>query len=760
MMETKRYFHNLQLESNGKQPQSLPVMYTEQYSEGNEGGIELNKLFMALRRRALVIASVTTAVTTAVIAYSIVSKPIYQAKFQLLVKPVTIENKLSASPLKQENQSTEGVGETELRILQSPKLMSPIIKQVEAQYPGSDAPKLSFTLVPKTNNIIEVSFQDLNPDKVKLVLDTAAQTYLMYSLEERRSDVRQGIQFVEAQLPQLQKQVEKLQEQLQQFRQKYSLIDPEGQSKQLSSQLDGIVQQRLDTQAQLAKTRALNASLQKQLKLQSNEATVASSLSEAPRYQELLNKLQEVRTKIAVELARYQEGSPIIQDLRSQEQNLLPLIEQERQNVLGNQLSSKVVQSGSLASPNSIRQQQTQQFFDTANQVQALEAQNKALVQAESILRQQFQQFPLLVRQNDDLERQLKIAVDNLNQFLTTREALRIDIAQKQVPWQLLTPPTKPQSAEIGIKHSLALGVAFGLLLGMGAALVADKFDNLFYTTEDVKDITRLPLLGEITFKPEKRFSLGADVINLIPFIGNKSGLGKRGKLSQPDNSQFWESLRSLYTNIRFLSFDSPIRSLAIISAASEDGRSTIAVHLAQTAAAMGKRVLLVDADLRSPKIHKMLDLPNTKGLSNVIAANLDFRSVIQQVNCVSAKTEDNKSLEAARQIEELPLENTLFVLTAGQVPPNPASLLSSPKMHNLAAEFQAAFDLIIYDTSPLLGLADSSLLATHADASILVVGLGKTDRSALAKGLEGLKISATPILGVVANGVKVNAAA
>jgi uncharacterized protein involved in exopolysaccharide biosynthesis/Mrp family chromosome partitioning ATPase len=722
-MATKHYFQKLSPERHSKQTQSLPLVYTAQPDEGDEGGLDLGQLLAAVRRRGLVIAGVTTAVASAALAVALTSTPTYQAKFELLTEPVTVENKLTSSPLSKENESSV-VDETELRILQSSKLMSPIVKQIEARYPGSGSPELSINPI-KEANILEVSYQDSDPEKVQFVLDLVAKAYLKYSLEERQADIRQGIKFVEEQLPQLRQRVETLQEQLQKFRQRYNLIDPEGQGEQLSDQLNAIVQQRLDTQTQLAKNRSLYTTLQSELGLQPNEAVAASALSEAPRYQKLLNELQELESKIAVESARYRENSPTIQEMRAQQQNLLPLVEQEGQRVLLNKLPNAIVKSRDLASPNSIRLQQIQQFLDAANQIQALQAQNQALAQAESTLRQQFKQFPVLVRQNDDLERQLKIAVDNLNQFLTKREGLRIDAAQKQVPWQLLTPPTKPQPSPVSVKNNLILGAALGLLLGIGAALLVDKFKNVFYTSEEVKDTTRLPLLGEI---PSQQHNV----------------------------SQFWESLRSLYTNIRFLSFDAPVRSLAIVSAASEDGRSTIAVHLAQTAAAMGQRVLLVDADLRNPKIHIMLGLPNTKGLSNVIAEDLDFKNIIQRVRSTSMKAQDYGSWEAApTEIEEFLLKENFIVLTAGQVPPNPTSLLSSQKMQNLARQFEAAFDLIVYDTSHFLGIADSSLLAAHTDASILVVGLGKTDRSALAKVLEQLKISSTPILGVVTNGIK-----
>lgn len=730
-MENKHYSQQLSPERNGKQPQSKPLVYTAQPDEGDEGGLDLGKLLAAVRRRALVVASVTTAVASAALAVALTSTPTYKAKFELLIDPVTVENKLISSlPQALSNVETPSVvaDETVIRVLESPKLMSPIVKQISARYPSSGSPKLNINRIEKTN-ILEVTYQDPDPEKVKFVLDIVAKAYLNYTLEQRRTDIRLGTLFVDEQLPQLEQRVEILEARLQKFRQQYDLIDPEGQAQQLSDQLSQIVQKRLDTQTQLAKTESLYTTLQSQLGLQPNEAMAASALSEAPRYQKLLNELQELESKIAVETVRYREDSEHIQNLRAQQQNLLPLVEQEGRRVLLNKLSSTIVKSRDLASPNSIRLQQIQQFLDAANQIQALQAQNQALAQAESILRQQFKQFPVLVRQNDDLERQLKIAVDNLNQFLTKREALRIDAAQKQVPWQLLTPPTEPTPSLVNVKNILILGAALGLLLGIGAALVVDKFNNVFYTPEEVTDTTRLQLLGEIPFKQKPK---------------------------QHSVSHFWESLGSLYTNIRFLSFDTPVRSLAIISAAPEDGRSTIAVHLAQTAAAMGQRVLLVDADLRHPKIHTMLGLPNTKGLSNVIAEDLNFNDVIQRVRSVSIKAQGCGSWSAApKEIGELPLEDNFLVLTAGQVPPNPTSLLSSQKMQNLAGRFQETFDLIIYDTSPLLGLADSSLLAVHTNASILVVRLGKTNRSALVKALEVLKISSTPVLGVVANGIK-----
>lgn len=177
-MKNKRYFTNLLTEGYSKQTQSLPV-HKEQSEEGDEGGLEFGQLLAALRRRMFVIASVTTASATAALALAFTSTPNYEAKFELLTNPLTIENQLSSSLLSQETKNQpSGVDQTKLKVLQSSKLMSPIVKQIEAQYPGSGAPQIKINLIKETN-ILEVTYQaphhrHLVTPKKALNLDTAS----------------------------------------------------------------------------------------------------------------------------------------------------------------------------------------------------------------------------------------------------------------------------------------------------------------------------------------------------------------------------------------------------------------------------------------------------------------------------------------------------------------------------------------------------------------------------------------------------------
>jgi capsular exopolysaccharide synthesis family protein len=272
--------------------------------------------------------------------------------------------------------------------------------------------------------------------------------------------------------------------------------------------------------------------------------------------------------------------------------------------------------------------------------------------------------------------------------------------------------------------------------MGIGIGFIVEILHTVFHTPDEIKAATKLRLLGVIPFARElKKLDKKAKKLPpaLLGQVGSPALIPVSRQAQDEQATVFLEAFRSLYTNIRLLSARKPIHSLVIGSALSSDGKTTVAVHLAQTAAAIGQRVLLIDADLRRPQLHLRLGLSNERGLTDVITTDLSLNDAIQR-----SSVEDN-----------------LFVMTAGQGTSDSIKLLSSDKMQYLMEQFQAFFDLVIYDTPPLLGLADGNILAANTDGIILVVGLEKTDRSLLNKALEGLKISGAPVLGVVANGIK-----
>lgn len=198
--------------------------------------------------------------------------------------------------------------------------------------------------------------------------------------------------------------------------------------------------------------------------------------------------------------------------------------------------------------------------------------------------------------------------------------------------------------------------------------------------------------------------------------------------------SRVSEQFRTLRTNIHFSSPDGDIRSLAITSASHSEGKSTTASNLAIVFAQEGKRVLFIDADMRKPTMHHTFKITNTRGLSNVLARQIALKVAIQSA-----------------EIENLDL------LPCGPIPPNPAELLSSHNMDILFEQALDVYDLLIFDTPPVLSVADSVILANKCEGTILVVDSGRTEKEHAIKAKEAINASTKArLLGAVINNVKV----
>lgn len=200
-------------------------------------------------------------------------------------------------------------------------------------------------------------------------------------------------------------------------------------------------------------------------------------------------------------------------------------------------------------------------------------------------------------------------------------------------------------------------------------------------------------------------------------------------------SSAISEQFRTLRTNIQFSMVDNNLTALCVVSAAPNAGKSTVSANIAVTFASQGTRVLIADCDFRRPTIHKNFSLPNGHGMTTLL-------------------TDKSGSIED--YIQATKMEN-LFVLTSGPIPPNPAELLSSKRMIQLEHELEGMFDLVIYDTPPLLGFADAQIIAGRVDGVIFVVNHGVATKDEVLRASESLKMVNANVLGAVYNRVPVN---
>lgn len=192
------------------------------------------------------------------------------------------------------------------------------------------------------------------------------------------------------------------------------------------------------------------------------------------------------------------------------------------------------------------------------------------------------------------------------------------------------------------------------------------------------------------------------------------------------------EQFRTIRTNIGFMGIDHPIKTLAFTSANVSEGKSTVADNVAVVSANAGKRILLIDADLRRPTLHRTFNVANQEGLTTILTSSvpeMDITNLIQRT-----------------QVENL------SILTSGPIPPNSAELLNSQRMQALIASVKESYDVVIIDVPPILAVSGTQALVSHLDGVVLVVRMGQTEKAGLKRSVELLKLAQANTLGYVMN--------
>ncbi|MDP9021777.1 MAG: polysaccharide biosynthesis tyrosine autokinase [Actinomycetota bacterium] len=320
----------------------------------------------------------------------------------------------------------------------------------------------------------------------------------------------------------------------------------------------------------------------------------------------------------------------------------------------------------------------------------------------------------VLRRERDSLLTQLGQVTAQATTFEATDEFVRGG-GRVIVPAAVPQSPSSPKPVRTGI-----LAVVLGLMLGTGAAFLRDHLDDAIRSEEDAVRASGRPVLGRVPHVPEAE-QRGRLISLLDPW------------------SAAAEAYRTLRTNVRFVLGGAPAgpdraavgRSLAVTSPAAQEGKTTTAANLAVAAARAGARVLLVDADLRRPNVHRMLGVDGVPGLSDLLVGEVELRDVIVDVGVPN-----------------------LRLIPAGNIPPNPAELLASPAMVALRHQLTELAELVIYDTPPVLAIADALELTPGVTQTLLVVNARRSHQRAVRAAVERLESIGTPVAGTVLNDI------
>lgn len=315
------------------------------------------------------------------------------------------------------------------------------------------------------------------------------------------------------------------------------------------------------------------------------------------------------------------------------------------------------------------------------------------------------------------LETSLAQSRTSYSNLLKSYEDIRIAEAQA-INNVVVADPAVPSDRPVrpNVLLNTLLAAVVGAMLAVGIAFLIEYLDDSIHSPEEMDNALHLPMLGTIMRTPAEN---PAD----------------RLTVQKDPRSPLAESYRSLRTNVQFSNIDKPAKTIVITSANPLEGKSTTAANLAAAMAQSGLSVVLVDADMRRPSLHRIFEVSNDFGLTNTL---------------MQEGTELNGYLHKTN-VDKLEL------LTTGPLPPNPSELLGSQRMQNLVEMLKKRFDAVIIDTPPVLAVTDAAVLAPHVDGVILVVGAGETRREAAQRAASNLTQVGARLLGVTLNKISRN---
>ncbi len=605
-------------------------------------------------------------------------------------------------------------------LLKSPILLKPVAEKHNIS-PGSLSSRISLapgssSLRRVNTGVMIVSVVGKDTKETYNILDSLSEHYLDVARSQRQQKLSSGIEFLEKQEPSLSSRTIKLQEALEEFRIKNNLIEPnregvlikgsliqiENSIKDLNSRKNRLIKAREEIKEGLINTYGFEEIII--LNSTSGEKFLAVNNPS----KEIMVEFKELENEIAIAKLKFKPNSRILKSLESKKKAIIPLLKESQ------------LEAADLA------------INITDEAIKDAEEQKEKV-------NKKYKVNPTLIKEYNRLIAKLEIAQKNLISLVVTKENFQLQMAQGNIPWRMLTPVSvsnKPISPNLPL--NITYGAFLGLFVGTGIALIRDLSDNVFHHPGEIEPTLRLPLLGHIPYVTgfeNVRESKQSIIEELKVLKEKESDSNETKKKKRYERFFYQEAFRNIYTSLKFINTEKKVETIALTSSLPSEGKSLTNVLLAKTISDMDLNVLLIDADLRKPQLHYRLGLNNIIGLSNIL-------------------TDPQLSLDDV--IQDVPQHSNWNIITAGTRPPDPTRLLSSQKMKAFVQEISQKknYDLVIFDTPPILGLADAALIAEYCDGLILLVSLERVNRDLPAESIKRIAKSGVPLYGIISNSV------
>lgn len=573
------------------------------------------------------------------------------------------------------------------------------------------------TSVQGETDIINISAITRTPDFSMKLVNAVAEAFQEQNSREKNLRTFQAKEFIEKRLDAIVKALKASQQELKELRQKKHFVSMEVHAKDTTRRLEDAEKKLSNSKQKAEDIENLIEHLKSQKTLPTEKVVGFYSKEISPVFTTLNTNLDTLQLKRNVLLIDFTENHPEVKRIDTE-------IDATLKSIADHLLAEKK------------RQMKIQKESDTekAKQMQVFLSLPEISFDSERI--------------QSDIEgyQSLLGTLEQKYQEVLIKEAEKIQEITIVKPAILPTLPVNPSATTI----STVIGVFIGFIFGVVMAFVRETMDTSIGTIEDVEQFLGIPVVGVIPFMgteqikdtllkkrsteiPEQVLELNA---RLVSHFAPKSTIA--------------ESYRALRTGIEFITAEHQMKRIAITSSSMREGKTTIACNFAMASAQIGKKILLIDADLRKPMVNVMFGIEREPGLSDVILGNYNWEEVIKtDTDIMMGKMGMEDITTTAQGI------NNLNIMTSGLIPPNSAELLNSAKMSEILSQMEDSYDIVILDCSPVLPTTDAVIASTKSECTVMVYQVGQVARGALKRAKTQLENSKANVIGVVLNGLK-----
>lgn len=585
----------------------------------------------------------------------------------------------------------------------------------------------------RNTNVLRITMKSNDPKESAILANTVARLYQRRDMEWSTGEVVNLRDFLQNQLQAVETDLSIVEDSLRKFQEQEQIFELEGNAKQLMDQLGAVETKYKSILAEINIIQERRRFIDS--KLSEEEKTLKGQLLNS-----IDNRLQALRTEIG------RTEANLVRNESTYGANHEAVISLQRKlnrlkTDLEEQTNQLIAGGTTIADPIKYRRALMDTSLFLESRLAFYQSQSTEYSKIVNQYNRELNTLPAKSVQFAQLERDRSVLAETYRLMRQKLEEARITEASQLGKIRIIDPAIPPMNkTNPNTKVNLALGLIAGLGIGALAAFLIEQTDNTIKNTSDIerRGISVLGIIPDITRTKsvskgkKKQKKPRKDQRGTKGTISVSSDIKRRIITKEDPRSPIAEAYRSLRTSLTYAAVDNPLKSIIITSPGPGEGKTTTITNLAITFANIGKRTLLVDADLRRPVIHKIFNFNIEPGLTHYLTGfPRDIHPLVKQTEI-----------------------KNLQVITAGATPPDPSVLLSSKRMHEFIKNVEIGWDIILFDAPPAVAVTDASLFAKDISQFVVVVKSGETDKFAFERTLQMLQGSNAPFTGVVMNAV------